>query len=83
MPGENSANTPIKWPEVLQTELESFGFPPIAVDLTKSVGHRLDEVHERIRMLQPDRSARRRSRSVLTSSLVLAVFNPSAPMVVS
>jgi Patatin-like phospholipase len=57
MPGENSANTPIEWPEVLQSELESFGFPPTAIDLTKPAGQRLDEVHERIRTLQPERSA--------------------------
>jgi hypothetical protein len=47
MPGENSANTPIEWPEVLQSELESFGFLPTAVDLTKPDGQRLGEVHER------------------------------------
>jgi hypothetical protein len=54
---ENSTNTPIEWPEVLQEELESFGFPVTPVDMTKPVGQRLGEIHQRIRALQPDRSA--------------------------
>ncbi len=57
MPDENSANTPIEWPEVLQKELESFGFTATAIDLTKPAEQRLREVHARIRAAQPERSA--------------------------
>ncbi len=57
MPDDKLADTPIEWPEVLQRELDSFGFPPTEVDLTKSPEQRLREVHERIRATQPERSA--------------------------
>ena len=57
MPDDPPADTPIAWPEVLQQELESFGFPALAVDLTKHPDERLREAHARIRALQPQRSA--------------------------
>ena len=57
MTDENSANTPIELPEVLQKELESFGFPATPADLTKPAEQRLREIHERIRTTQPERSA--------------------------
>jgi hypothetical protein len=54
---KNAAQTPIEWPEVLQEELESFGFPPVPADPAKPATQRLHQVHERIRTLQPERSA--------------------------
>ena len=57
MSDEHTANIPIELPEVLQQELDSFGTSSPPIDLTKPAEQRLREVHERIRALQPERSA--------------------------
>ena len=57
MPNDPSANAPIELPEVLQKELESFGFPAAPGGPAQPAEQRLRETYERIRSTQPERSA--------------------------